>query len=239
MINHVLTITVLGAAAAAAGTAYAAVLALKARRRAYLENYNWPPGLMDRLANHYPDLSAGERERVGRGLKQFFSAYLESGRKYVAMPSEVVDQLWHEFILYTRHYEEFCNEAFGRFLHHTPAVVLSKKRRNNNEGLRRVWAHSCRAEGIDPLKATTLPLLFALDRDLKIPGGYVYQPDCNALREKQKGKGASGDSGGGSPHCGTDFASTSFDGGTEGMDDGGIFSGDGDGGGCGGGCGGD
>lgn len=197
------------------------------RRRAFLASYQWPPGLLDKLARHYPDLGDDEFQRVGAGLKQFFGAYLNSGRKYVAMPSEVVDQLWHEFILYTRHYEAFCKGAFGKFLHHTPAIVLSKKHRRNNEGLRRVWAHACRAEGIDPMKAATLPLLFALDRDLKIPGGFIYHPQCEALREKQK---QSGDGGGGGPvHCGSDFTSTSYDGGTDGLSDGG--SGDG---GCGG-----
>ena len=31
------------------------------------------------------------------------------------MPSQVTDDLWHEFILYTRNYEDFCRRAFGRF----------------------------------------------------------------------------------------------------------------------------
>lgn len=204
--------------------------ALLQRRRAFVAAYQWPPGLIDKLARTYPELSEGDCRRVGEGLKQFFSAHLNSGRKYVAMPSEVADQLWHEFILYTRHYEAFCKEAFGKFLHHTPAIVLSEKRKTDNEGLRRVWAHACRAEGIDPLQAKSLPLLFALDRDLKIPGGFIYHPNCEALREKQK---QTGDSGGGVVHCGSDFSSTSFDGGTDGLSDGG-----GDGGGDGG-CGGD
>lgn len=201
------------------------------RRRAFLASYQWPPGLLDKVARKYPDLSDDDFQRVGEGLKQFFAAYLNSGRKYVAMPSEAADQLWHEFILYTRHYEQFCKQAFGKFLHHTPAVVLSKKRRNDNEGLRRVWAHACKAEGIDPMNATTLPLLFALDRDLEIPGGFIYHPQCEALREKQK---QAGDGGGGGPvHCGSDFTSTGYDGSTDGLDDGG---GDGGGdGGCGGG----
>lgn len=35
-------------------------------------------------------------------------------------PSYNVDMAWHEFILFTKKYEEFCNLNFGRFIHHTP-----------------------------------------------------------------------------------------------------------------------
>ena len=33
---------------------------------------------------------------VSRGLRQFFLAYLMSGKRYVSMPSRVADELWHE-----------------------------------------------------------------------------------------------------------------------------------------------
>lgn len=36
-------------------------------------------------------------------------------------PSLIVDLAWHEFILFTRHYHEFCKTHFGRFIHHTPS----------------------------------------------------------------------------------------------------------------------
>ena len=179
---------------------------------------------------------------VSRGLRQFFVAYLMIGKRHVSMPSQVADDLWHEFILYTREYERFCRRAFGGFLHHTPAVVLSQHRRSN-EGLRRVWWYCCKYENIDPVNPTRLPLLFALDSKLNIPDGFVYQPQCEELRKN----------GSGTAYCGGDFADSSVDGGTAGLGDGasgghGISdSGSGDagggggdgGGGCGGGgCGG-
>jgi hypothetical protein len=149
------------------------------------------------------------------------------------MPSQVADDLWHEFILYTRDYDAFCRRAFGGFLHHTPAVVLSEHRKNN-EGLRRVWWYCCKYENIDPVTPSRLPLLFALDSKLKIANGFFYQPDCKALRESGSG---------GSPHCGGDFSDSSFDGSSDGFGDGSSDSGGGDSGGGGdgggGGCGGD
>jgi hypothetical protein len=139
------------------------------------------------------------------------------------MPSQVADDLWHEFILYTKAYEDFCKQAFGRFLHHTPAAVLAPGARSSNEGLRRVWFQCCKQENIDPRNATRLPLLFALDAKFNIPGGYRYAPDCEELRR----------GGQRSTQCGGDFSNTSFDGGTSGFGDG-DGGGDG-GGGCGGG----
>lgn len=35
-------------------------------------------------------------------------------------PSPLVDIGWHNFILYTREYAEWCTNAAGRFIHHTP-----------------------------------------------------------------------------------------------------------------------
>ncbi|STX29938.1 Uncharacterized conserved protein [Legionella beliardensis] len=31
-----------------------------------------------------------------------------------------IDNMWHEFILLTRDYHDFCHSFFGRFLHHEP-----------------------------------------------------------------------------------------------------------------------
>lgn len=36
------------------------------------------------------------------------------------MFSRQVDEVWHAHILFTRDYAEFCQIAFGRFLHHQP-----------------------------------------------------------------------------------------------------------------------
>ncbi len=179
------------------------------RRADFIRTYEWPPGLYAKLSEKYPHLRRKDAALVSRGLRQFFVAYLMSGKKHVAMPSQAADELWHEFILYTRAYQEFCGKAFGGFLHHTPAIALADGNKQSNEGLRRVWWFCCKYENINAKRPTRVPLLFALDTKLKIPGGYVYQPDCEQLR---KG-GATG------TQCGGDFTSSSFDGGTSGFGD--------------------
>jgi hypothetical protein len=35
-------------------------------------------------------------------------------------PSRIVDDAWHEFILCTRLYADYCQAQFGRFIHHHP-----------------------------------------------------------------------------------------------------------------------
>jgi hypothetical protein len=100
------------------------------------------------------------------------------------MPSRIVDDLWHQFILYTHEYQQFCAEAFGRFMHHTPVVTMgSAASRRIGDGLRRAWWFACKDEGINPEWPTRLPGLFALDGRLQIPNGFRYNLDCDALEK--------------------------------------------------------
>ena len=203
-------------------------------RADYIRTYTFPPALYEKLRKRRPELSLKDCQLVGRALRQFFLAYLQGGCRYVSMPSQVADDLWHELILYTRLYDSFCKKAFGGFLHHTPAVVLSRDKQNNS-GLRRIWWLTCREENIDPRKPSRLPLLFAIDKKLNIADGFVYVPDCRGITR-------SNDHGSSTPYCGGDFSSSDFDGSTDGFGDGSDSSDSGDGGdgdgGCGGGCGG-
>jgi hypothetical protein len=204
----------------------------RAVRAEFVRSYTFPPGLFDRLRKKHPQLSLKDCQLVAQGLRQFFLCYLKSGCRFVAMPSQGVDDLWHEFILYTRHYDAFSRQAFGRFLHHTPAIALSKNRQDNT-GLRRVWWYACREENVEPRHPTRLPLLFAIDAKLAIAGGFVYAPNCKVLREKT--------SDGAAVHCAGEFSDSSLDGSTDGLGDSTAdASGDGgsDGGCGGGGCGG-
>lgn len=203
------------------------------RREAFIRHAELPKGLFERLQKRHPELSVKDCQLVAHGLRQFFLAHLKSGRRFVSMPSQVVDDLWHEFILYTKNYDRFCRQAFGQFLHHTPAVVLGRAQQGN-AGLRRCWWYACKEENINPRAATRLPLLFALDSKLGIAGGFRYVPDCQSVRR------AGGD-GSGAAYCGADFSDPSVDGSVDGFGDASGSSGEGTGGGdgCGGGgCGG-
>lgn len=204
------------------------------KREAYIRTFVLPKGLFEKLMQKHPQLTTRDCQLVAQGLRQFFLAHLKSGRKYVSMPSQVADDLWHEFILYTKNYQHCCQHAFGRFLHHTPAVVLGKGQQGN-AGIRRCWHFACHEENINPARPTRLPLLFALDGKLNIANGFVYTADCSGFKRQD-------DSGAGVVYCGADLGCGDGGGGGSSSDagcdsDGGSGGGDSGcgGGGCGGG----
>ncbi|MBJ7332189.1 MAG: hypothetical protein JHC95_19995 [Solirubrobacteraceae bacterium] len=62
------------------------------------------------------------RAEIETGLRQWLrccGAAMRDGQT-IGMPSRAADEAWHGFILCTARYAEFCDEAFGRFLHHHP-----------------------------------------------------------------------------------------------------------------------
>jgi hypothetical protein len=194
----------------------------KRSRVAFIENYPYARFLDKRLAARRPELSEAQRQAVFLGLQDYFRLCQHAGKRMVAMPSQAVDDAWHEFILFTRQYDKFCRAAFGRFLHHTPAEAMSAPTQAS-EGIRRAWRLACAHEKIDPQKPDRLPRLFALDATLLLAGGFVYQLDCMAAQKTGLGDAycASHIGCGGSGGCSGDSGSSD--------------GGDGCGGGCGGG----
>ena len=62
------------------------------------------------------------REVVETGLRQWLlccGAAL-GHRRVIGMPSRAVDEAWHGLILCTATYSAFCDQAYGRYLHHHP-----------------------------------------------------------------------------------------------------------------------
>lgn len=186
----------------------------------YIANFPLHSLLDTRLAARRPELDAAQRTAVLDALRDYFIFCHQAGRRMLAMPSQAVDDAWHEFILFTRQYDSFCRHAFGRFLHHTPAEAMSSPTQASN-GIKRAWRLACRHEGINPRQPERLPRLFALDATLGIAGGFVYQFDCMAARHGGDGTG----------YCASHIGCGGGDGGSDGSSG---DSGDGGGGGCGG-----
>lgn len=185
------------------------------RQLAFISGYRFHVAIRDKLRERRPELSDADRERVLEALRQYFRMCRRARRRVVAMPSQVVDDAWHAFILYTRAYKEFCRRALGRFLHHTPAQAM-RSPTDAQDAIKRAWRLACQDEGIDPRNPSRLPLIFALDGALNIPGGFTYQLRCDPN---------------GSGYCASHIGC--------GGGCGGDSSGSADGSGCSGGCGGD
>ena len=61
-------------------------------------------------------------------------------------PSHKVDMAWHEFILFTKAYADFCTTHFGRFIHHYP----SENESDNKIGFKKLHYHYEKHFGIKP-----------------------------------------------------------------------------------------
>jgi hypothetical protein len=123
------------------------------------------------------DLDSAQEQQVFDGLRDYFIICAQARGRFVSMPSQVADDAWHAFILHTRVYQDFCNKAFGRFLHHTPAEAMSTPTLAT-EGIRRAWHLACALEKINPKQPSRLPRLFALDGKLNIANGFRYDTRC-------------------------------------------------------------
>jgi len=208
---------------------YFASKAHKVRQLKYIEQYHFHKGIRHKLSQKHPQLTEQQLDMVFRGLRDYFRICHRAKNRMVSMPSQVVDDAWHEFILSTRIYEKFCSKALGRFLHHTPAEAMSTPTLAK-DGIKRSWRLACALEQINPKKPVRLPLIFAMDGLLNIDNGYTYQLDC----KKNASGGYCASHIGCSSGCGgsSDSSSDASDSGSSG-DSSGCGSG------CGGGCGGD
>ena len=175
---------------------------LKKYRENLIKTYKFPKKIENEILKKYPHLNEHQVKSVLSGLRTYFYLCNDSNKRFISMPSQVVDVAWHEFILFTREYESFCNRALGRFLHHTPAEAM-RKPTLAQDGIKRAWRLSCKREKIDPLNPNHLPTLFAIDALLNIEDGFKYSLDCSKSDSNQYCAGHIACGGGCAGGCGS------------------------------------
>lgn len=148
------------------------------KREAFIDSYVFPEKLSQSLKAKYPHLSDRDINEIFKALRDYFHICNMAGKRMVSMPSQVVDVAWHELILFTLRYQLFCQKAFNRFLHHTPAEAMTNPT-SAQAGIKRAWRLACVREGINPENPDVLPLLFAIDSKLGISDGFNYKLRCN------------------------------------------------------------
>ena len=106
-------------------------LSIARRRRAarkaeaYIAAYRFPAHISRRIIRREPQVDEAGWPLVEQGLREWFVCCAWRGRTIVGMPSRLVDEAWHEFILDSLSYIRFCENAFGEYLHHTPDEAMS------------------------------------------------------------------------------------------------------------------
>lgn len=176
---------------------------VRLERERYIRSYVFAASLLASLNERHPQLDESGRFLVARALRQFFLVHGRADGATIGMPSKVVDDLWHAFILNTRDYERFCEKAFGKFFHHVPPEAMPKGE-HAQLPLQRTWRLACLEENINPARATRLPLLFAIDRKLDIVGGLVHSIESMSSPRKSSDGGCGGGSSCGSSGDGPD-----------------------------------
>lgn len=79
----------------------------------------------------------GMLEEEARSLfvetKRYLYLCAKTGKPLV--PSKDIDEMWHNFILFTMDYEEFCLQRLARFIHHRPRRRDDKEDGGNPIGM--------------------------------------------------------------------------------------------------------
>ncbi len=171
----------------AAGTLSSLTLAFVFTRRyrqwaraRFIQDYTFPSAVRQKVWQKYNHLNDAQLDKVMSALRVWFQLNQTAGGRFLSMPSQAVDVAWHEFILFTRNYETFCQKSLGRFLHHTPAEAMTRPMQAQ-DGIKRCWHLSCQRERINKAKPHRLPLLFGIDKELGIADGFFYSTNCSAL----------------------------------------------------------
>jgi hypothetical protein len=98
-------------------------------------------------------------------------------KKIWTMYSHRVDEAWHQFVLFTVEYTKFCNQYFGRYIHHSPSNAPEVGgERNTPRATRAEFAERYREVfGID------LPQIWDDSTGLR-PHRRVFNDHCGQLR---------------------------------------------------------
>lgn len=102
-----------------------AVLSATAIEKAHQLDHFTAPYLEEKLLKEGVFATSEEYNEAFDEFKKF--AFICSlYEKPIGMIGEEVDNLWHQFILFTPLYREFCNTYIGKFLDHMPDTSFSK-----------------------------------------------------------------------------------------------------------------
>lgn len=121
----------------------------------------FPDIVVKRFKEAYPKASTHDVKYAFKAAEYFFSVCKKNKGKMIPMPSEVVDEIWHLFILCTKDYQNFCKQYMGYFLHHTPND--GKHDENSFEQILALWVMACNDENFKPTSKAAKPSLFYVD----------------------------------------------------------------------------
>lgn len=174
----------------------------------FIASYDFPAHIEKRVRRRHSSLGQDDWKLVEKGLREWFVCCAWRGGTVLGMPSRLVDDAWHELILDSISYMNFCEIAFGAYLHHSPEEVMGG-------GMSDALADTVRAWDRSKMGSEQESVLWDLDERLGVrkPLG-VSMVQLSAVRARVPyvgtggacggfaGEADGGSSGGGSDGCG-------------------------------------
>lgn len=155
-----------------------------------MNEFSFPPKVAKKLKEKYPKASSRDIEAALLGAVSYFVLCKKYRNNNIPMPSVVVDDVWHEFILHTRDYEAFCKEYLGFFLHHVPNDDDHKiDEATAKEQIVSLWILACQEEGFDPASPLARPALFYADVLFKVRNESYLESFSKEVRDRILNKG--------------------------------------------------
>jgi hypothetical protein len=81
------------------------------------------PFLIEKLVKDHVVESADEARTLFREVKRYLVLTIVDPGVVWAMYSLRVDQIWHQFILFTRQYIYYCRQNFDKYIQHAPSTA--------------------------------------------------------------------------------------------------------------------
>lgn len=121
-----------------------------------LRNYHFenlaPPHLWDHVAAAFGNTDASTRAFANKIARKhgwhprFARRAIDEYRKFVFLgvtadfivtPPKIIDQVWHEHLLFSKAYREFCRDVLQRDFDHNPELIPSDEHRTVRSAIRR------------------------------------------------------------------------------------------------------
>jgi hypothetical protein len=83
------------------------------------------PFLADKLLKLKVVRSADEATSLFSEVKKYLVLCEVHRASAIPMFSRRIDEVWHQFVLFTAHYDEFARSYFGKFVHHDPVEAAT------------------------------------------------------------------------------------------------------------------
>jgi hypothetical protein len=91
------------------------------------------PYLIEKLLADHVCASEDEARALFREVKRYLFLNRADQSKIWEMHSFRIDEVWHQFVLFTRQYMEFCTRYYGVYLPHSPSNAPESPKNNKTQ----------------------------------------------------------------------------------------------------------